>query len=147
MKFMKVGFVLVCAVIFAVACNQAANTPNIAKNVNAGNSSTNSTKPADPTLAPAVPPVGEVADGKKIYSTNCMICHQESGKGGKVTVEGKQLEPDDLTNAKMKAKSDEKLTGYIVDGAPDDGMPAFKGKLTDDQIKAVVQHLRSLQGS
>ena len=142
MNYCKLCIVFAAALIFATACDQASKTPNAG-----GNSTATTTKPADPTPAPPVPPANEIADGKKIYATNCMICHQDSGKGGKVTIEGKTIEPDDLTTAKMKAKTDEKLTGYIVDGATDNGMPAFKGKLTDDQIKAVVKHLRSLQGS
>jgi mono/diheme cytochrome c family protein len=74
-----------------------------------------------------------------------MTCHKDSGKGGKVTVDGRTMDPDDITTAKMKAKSDEKLFGYIHDGIEDEGMPAFKDKMTKDEITAVVQHVRTLQ--
>ena len=57
----------------------------------------------------------------------------------------RRLDPDDITTAKMAAKSDEKLTEYIVNGFPDDGMPAFKDKMTPEQIKAVIKHVRTLQ--
>ncbi len=89
----------------------------------------------------------EMAVGKNLYSVNCAVCHKESGKGGKVTVEGRTIEPDDITTAKMAAKSDEKLFQYIADGFPDDGMPAFKDKLTDTEMKALVKYMRSLQKS
>ena len=134
MKFIKFCLVFAAAGLFAIACSQAAKPPT------APNTVVNVNKPAETTSAP----VDEVADAKKLYATNCMICHKDSGKGGKVTIEGKTIEPDDLTSAKMKAKSDDKLVTYIIDGAPDDGMPAFKGKLTDDQIKSVVKYIRSL---
>ena len=76
---------------------------------------------------------------------NCMTCHKETGKGGKVTVEGKNLDPDDLTSERMKSKSDEKLYSYIADGIVDEGMPAFKDTLTAEEIKSVVAHMRTLQ--
>jgi mono/diheme cytochrome c family protein len=76
-----------------------------------------------------------------------MTCHKDSGKGGKITVEGRALNPDDITTAKMKAKPDEKFYGYIADGFPDDGMPAFKDKLKKEEIEAIIKHIRTLQGS
>ena len=42
--------------------------------------------------------------------------------------------------------TDEKLIGYVTNGVVDEGMPAFKGKLTDDEIKMAVAHVRRLQG-
>ena len=90
-------------------------------------------------------PDDEVASGKEIYATNCMICHKDTGKGGKVTIEGKNLNVDDLTSANLAKKSDDKLYGYISDGSPDDGMPSFADKLKPDEIKAVIAHVRTLQ--
>ncbi len=126
--------------ILASACGSTPQ-PNIPSG-NAANSNNNSVK------APSPAPTAEVAavrSGKDLYTIHCMTCHKDSGKGGKVTVEGKQLDPDDLTSANMKAKSDDKLFGYISDGIEDEGMPAFKDKLKPDEIKAVVAHLRELQ--
>jgi mono/diheme cytochrome c family protein len=74
-----------------------------------------------------------------------MICHKDTGKGGKMTQDGKTINPDDLTTAKMKAMTDEKLNGYVTNGIEDEGMPAFKGKLTTDEIKSVIRHVRTLQ--
>ena len=94
------------------------------------------------------PPATEVASaksGKELYVVNCLNCHGAFGKGGKVTVDGKSLDPDDLTSERMKAKTDEKLYGYISDGIVDEGMPAFKDTLKPDEIKAVVAHMRELQ--
>jgi mono/diheme cytochrome c family protein len=144
MKKTKLALVTIAlGVSLAAACGQTAqpgaNTPaaNTAANANAA-------KPA-----PAESPKTEVAamkSGKDLYTINCMTCHKDSGKGGKVTVEGKTLNPDDLTSANMKAKSDEKLYSYIADGIVDEGMPAFKDKLKPEEIKSVVAHLRELQG-
>lgn len=105
---------------------------------------------AAPTSAPAAAtsPAAEVASaksGKELYTVNCLNCHGAFGKGGKVTVDGKSLDPDDLTSERMKAKTDERLYGYIADGIVDEGMPAFKDTLKPDEIKAVVAHMRELQ--
>ena len=138
MKLLKLSITFIALAIFIVACGQAANTPVANNTVPKANQNTVTATPATVAVADS---------GKDLYSKNCMICHKENGTGGKITIEGKSIDPNDLTTDKMKAKTDEKLYGYIIDGAPDDGMPAFKGKLTDEQIKAVVKHVRSLQGS
>ena len=139
MNRLKLFLVLTALAIFVIACSQTTTTAN------KSNTATNTNSVAA-TPAPATP-VDEVAMAANLYTTNCMTCHRDSGKGGKVTVDGKSLNPSDLTADKMKTKSDEKLYQYVSDGSPDDGMPSFKGKLTADQIKAVIKHVRKLQGS
>ena len=139
MKLLKLSITFIALAIFIAACGQAANTP-VANNAVPKTNQNNAVAATPATVA--------VADnGKDLYAKNCMICHKENGTGGKITIEGKSIDPNDVTTDKMKAKTDEKLYGYILDGFPDDGMPAFKGKLTDEQIKAIVKHVRSLQGS
>jgi len=141
MKTIKLFFVALAVGIFLIACSQSATTPNTA------NTTANVTKPAtaSPTTPQPAATTDEVAIAKDLYVTNCANCHKENGKGGKVTVDGKALDPDDLTSAKMAAKPDDKLTGYINDGFPDDGMPAFKDKLKPEQVKLIVKHMRVLQ--
>ena len=141
MKFIKFALVLVFTVLFAIACGQTATTPNTTNVAVTTNKPANATTQAPLSVTTSI----DSAKGKDLYVTNCAACHKESGKGGKVTVEGKTMEPDDITTAKMAAKTDEKLTEYVVKGFPDDGMPAFKDKLTPDEIKAVVAHVRVLQ--
>ena len=68
-----------------------------------------------------------------------------SGKGGKVTIEGRSLKAEDLTKEQLRSASDDKLIRFIADGIEDEGMPAFKDKLTGDQIKLIVKHVRTLQ--
>ena len=140
MKAFKLCLIILAFAIFIAACNQAASTPNTT------NTTANVNKPAETAPAQSAEPTDELAAAKVLYAKNCMICHKDTGKGGKVTIEGKTLEPEDLTADKFKNKTDEKLFAYISDGVTDEGMPAFKGKLTDDQIKSVVKHIRTLQG-
>jgi len=138
MDRVKLVLTLLTAAIFAAACGQAVNTPVANKTGVITNQN------AAPAATPA--PVDAVAAARDLYATNCAICHRDTGKGGKVTVDGKSLDPSDLTSDKIKNWTDDKLATQISEGAPDDGMPAFKGKLTPEQIKTVIKHLRALQG-
>ncbi len=141
MNLFKLFVIIVAAAFFAVACGQS-STPNVS---NATANKSAAATPATPATTATQP--DEMAMAKQLYSANCAVCHKESGKGGKVTVEGNTIEPDDITTAKMAAKPDEKFYKYIADGFPEDGMPAFKSKLSDAEIQALIKHVRSLQKS
>ena len=99
--------------------------------------------------APKTPPVpaatlDEMASGKNVYEANCMVCHRSDGTGGKVSIEGENLDVENLTSAKMKSFPDEKLLGYIMNGIEDEGMPAFKGKLSEGEMRDVVKYIRTV---
>ena len=130
---------LVAALLLSVACSGPTPAPN------AGNKPVNAAPPASPQT-PATTANPAVGETKELFAAHCMICHKDTGKGGKVTIQGKNLNAEDLTSAKMAAKSDEQLTKYIVEGVEDEGMPAFQDKLTPEEIKLLVGHIRSLQG-
>lgn len=104
----------------------------------------NVAKPTNAAPEPA-PTVDQALMAAELYAVNCMICHKDSGKGGKVTIDGKTVSAEDLTAGKIKKMTNEKLVGYVTNGIEDEGMPAFKDKLTDDEIKTVVRHVRVLQ--
>ena len=138
MKNLKLSIVL-GALSFAIACGNAEPT-NTTANTEA-NSNVNSAA-ASTSAAPASP-ADETAMGKTLYEQNCAGCHREDGTGGKITIEGKSIDPDDLTSDKIKKIDDAKITKYVHDGIEDDGMPAFKDKLTEEQIRAVVRYVRT----
>jgi mono/diheme cytochrome c family protein len=138
MNFLKAVFILSALVIFLNACGEPAkNAVDNAANTTAAHGS-NSAAPAPSPAATA----DELAATREIYTISCSNCHKEDGTGGKVEILGKTIDPDDLTTDKMKKMSDEKYIKYIENGIPDEGMPAFKGKLTDQQIKDVVRYIR-----
>ena len=143
MKAFKLCLIILAFAVFIAACDQAASTPNTANTTRAASTPKNS---SDNTTAQPAATVDELAASKELYAKNCMVCHKDTGKGGKVTVEGKTLDPVDLTSDKMKNRSDEKLAKQISEGVPDEGMPAFKTKLSDDEIKSLVKYMRVLQG-
>ena len=88
------------------------------------------------------------ADGAKsiFEEKTCASCHGKDGKGD--TKMGKKLEIADLTDSKTQDKKDEELVKAIKEGAKKDGktrMAAFGGKLSDDEIKALVAYVRSFK--
>jgi mono/diheme cytochrome c family protein len=79
--------------------------------------------------------------GADVFKTKCASCHGADGKGE--TTIGKNLKLKDLGSADVQSKSDADLTKVIEDGKKP--MPAYKGKLTDDQIKDVLKYIRTLK--
>jgi mono/diheme cytochrome c family protein len=87
------------------------------------------------------------ADAKANWDANCAQCHGKSGAAD--TKMGKQLNAKDLTDSTVQAAfTDAKATKSIKEGVKENGkttMKAFGGKLTDDEIKALVAYVRTLK--
>jgi mono/diheme cytochrome c family protein len=87
------------------------------------------------------------ADPKALWGANCAQCHGKDGRAD--TKMGKQLSAKDLTDPKVQAAfTDAKATQSIKEGVKENGkttMKAFGGKLTDDEIKALVAYTRTLK--
>jgi mono/diheme cytochrome c family protein len=87
------------------------------------------------------------ADAKTNWDNNCAQCHGATGKGD--TKMGKMLSAMDLTDPKKQASfTDAKAAAAIKDGVKQNGkttMKAFGGKLSDDEIKALVAYVRRLK--
>jgi cytochrome c6 len=81
------------------------------------------------------------ADGAATFKGKCAMCHGADGAGQ--TTMGKNLGLKDLGSADVQKLSDADLTKITTDGKAK--MPAYKGKLTPEDIKAVVAHIRSLK--
>jgi cytochrome c6 len=78
------------------------------------------------------------AAGAAVYKSKCQTCHGPDGGG---TAVGKSLKVADLRSAEVQSKSDTELTQVISDGK--DNMPGFKGTISDDEIHAVLAHVRT----
>lgn len=142
MKFLKLGFILSSLTLFIFACSEdkptaPANTIIIA-NTNSSSGNTTPVNMNDPQSAET-----ETASTQKIYTEQCSRCHKEDGTGGRVEIDGTAINAEDFTEEKLKNMSDAKYIGYIENGVPGEGMPAFKDKLTDSEIKNLVKFIRS----
>lgn len=80
-------------------------------------------------------------DSAGLFKTKCAICHAPDGSGN--CPMGTKLGAKDLRSDEVQKKSDAELTGFITDGLGKT-MPAYKGKLADDQIKGLVGFIRSI---
>lgn len=127
-----VGSVSVALAVIACGSATGSNTVNVAK----------SNAVATPTPAASGAP-DELAASGQLYKDNCAKCHQDTGKGGKATIDGKNINARDLTSDKMKKRDDDKIFDDISEGSPDDGMPAFKSKLADAQIRDIIKYIRT----
>jgi cytochrome c6 len=78
------------------------------------------------------------ASGAGVYKSKCQTCHGPDGGG---TAVGKSLKVADLRSPDVQNRSDAELTQVISDGK--DNMPGFKGAITDDEIQAVLAHVRT----
>ena len=87
------------------------------------------------------------ADPKTNWTNNCMQCHGPDGSAN--TSMGKALNAKDLTNAQIQSSfTDAEAAAAIKDGVSKDGttrMIAFGGRLSDDEIKALVAYVRTLK--
>jgi cytochrome c6 len=87
------------------------------------------------------------ADVKEIWTRDCQKCHGEDGKGQ--TKMGAKAGVKDYTDAKVQAEmKDENAIKAIKEGIKEDGkekMKAYGDKLSDDEVKALVAHVRSFK--
>ena len=75
-----------------------------------------------------------IARGEKIFAQSCSVgyCHGVAGAAGRgPRLRGRTFPKDYLLNVTR-------------DGIPSSAMPAWKGRLKDDEIRAVVEYVASL---
>jgi mono/diheme cytochrome c family protein len=99
--------------------------------------------PGGTPVAAAAP--GDAGRGKAIYEQRCLACHGPQGKGDGPT--GKVLVPPaaDFTSAASKKKSDADLLEIIENGKPPTAMIAWKGQLSDQDIRHVLAYVKTLR--
>jgi mono/diheme cytochrome c family protein len=87
-----------------------------------------------------------VERGKKIYETQCAMCHGEKGDGKGEIVEDMHINPPDFTKPETLAKrTDGALFTIIQIG--DSDMPGQGKRMTDTYKWELVNYLRSLSGA
>ena len=79
--------------------------------------------------------------GADVYKTKCSACHGKNGAGD--TMLGRNLKLRPLASDDVQKQSDEELFTIISKGKK--RMPPFERKLSRDQIRDLVKHIRSLK--
>ena len=78
-------------------------------------------------------------EGDAVFKARCTGCHGSDGKGKAA------IGTPDFTSAKtLSALSDTDVVDTISNGRKGTIMPAWKGKLSDEEIAAVAAYVRSL---
>ncbi|HJX88923.1 MAG TPA: cytochrome c [Pyrinomonadaceae bacterium] len=95
---------------------------------------------APTTAASPAKPVDEFAAARVNYQKNCEGCHGETGEGGLVKVENKQIKVPSLKADHAKKHTDEQITKMITNG--EEQMPSFKNKLKPAEITELVKYVR-----
>ena len=93
------------------------------------------------TILTLVTPLSMFAsDGAALYKAKCAACHGPDGSGQ--TAMGKSMKLRDLRSPEVQKQTDKELYDVTADGKGK--MPAYKTKLTEADINALVAHMRAL---
>ena len=79
--------------------------------------------------------------GADTYKAKCAMCHGADGLGA--TPAGKAMKAASFKDPAIVKAPDAQLIAIVKSGK--NKMPAYAGKLTDDQIKAAVAYIRTLE--
>ena len=122
------SLVLISNLIFTKAFAQQKpwNTPKeaqVIKNPLAGNTAT-------------------LAEGKKLYVTNCAPCHGDKGRGDGPAAQALIPKPADHSSAVVQSETDGSLYWKLTQGR--NPMPAYGKILTEQQRWELVNYIRTL---
>ena len=139
MKFLKLALIFAAFALFIIACTQ-----NKIANMNvAENTAVNVNSTANIPQATTDTPGDQLASARKIYSEKCIKCHKEDGAGGVTTFDdGSKVKAPNFASDRKRKDKDEDWIETINNGAKEDGMPAYKGKIGDEDIKNLVKYIR-----
>lgn len=104
-------------------------------------------------IAVAIAPLqSQPTRGKAVYDAHCVECHGDSGRGDGAAAAFLNPRPRDFTTGKYKIRStetgsvptDDDLIQAVRQGLYGTAMPGWDRILPDDDIRAVVGHIKSL---
>ena len=101
------------------------------------------------TVDPAAPPApaapfltpDEFVQARATFNAACARCHRVSGEGGTADFgDGAKLTVPSFKQGHTLSDTNEKFARQIANGG--NGMPAFKSRLTPEQIDGLVRFIR-----
>ncbi|HST20619.1 MAG TPA: c-type cytochrome [Blastocatellia bacterium] len=150
MKSLKSGLVVSLAVLLSAACtvtettntntNRNSSAPVAATPANTNAASTNSNTSANSNTSGAATTLDAAALFNNDTAPKCASCHRADGKGVEPMKASMKDLPDFTNAAWQKKATDAEMIETIKNGHKP--MPAYKDKLTEDQIKALVAYVR-----
>ncbi len=99
--------------------------------------------PADAIPQPELPPLAStdaevIAAGEKLYDVACSNCHGSDGQGTRMA-------PALNVQSFLADTNDQAIKAIISQGVPDTRMPAWGGRLTDEELNSLVSFIRAWQ--
>jgi mono/diheme cytochrome c family protein len=126
MKRFPIVVIAATAALFFTSCDRTSTSPN----TNNGSSQTTATATPDAFAA-----------ARAIFEKDCKECHGANGAGGRVKLEdGTRLRVPSFREGHALRHPDSDFVKQIEKGG--DGMPAFKDKLTPQQITEMISFIR-----
>jgi putative copper export protein/mono/diheme cytochrome c family protein len=99
----------------------------------------------DAQINPIPPNSQSITAGQDLFTTHCVLCHGESGKGDGPVGLALNPRPADLTqHAIPGVHTDAQLFEWITNGFPGSQMPPFKTTLSDTDRWNLVNFIRTL---
>ena len=91
--------------------------------------------------AVVAPALAAGPNGQELYEKKCAMCHGKDGVA-KATGKGSGNFNDPAWQEKNTAEA---IVTATTDGIKDTKMPAYKDKLTADEIKAIAEYIKTLK--
>jgi mono/diheme cytochrome c family protein len=82
-----------------------------------------------------------LAGSADTYKTKCSACHGVNGAGD--TMIGRNLQLRSLASPEVQKLTDDEL--FVIISKGKNKMPSFDHKLSQDQIRELVKHIRALK--
>ena len=127
MKLCLLASLSIAAFVIVIGCNQPANV------------NTRVVTTSTPTPVATATPDALVTAGIN-YARHCESCHGVEGVGGIAEVEDKKIKVPSLKEGHALKHTDDDFVEQISEG--EEEMPAFKDKLSPDEINALVKFIR-----
>ena len=128
MKLSRTSLLIALFAFFITSCSKQATGPT-------------STRPSANNAGTAAATPDPFAATRGLFAKDCQTCHGVEGKGGPVKLEdGTRLKVPSLREGRALRHPDSDFRKQIQAGG--DGMPAFKDKLSHEQIDELIKFIR-----
>ena len=88
--------------------------------------------------------IADLERGRSYYAQLCLPCHGAAGRGYGEWAYRMTPRPADLTGERTMGRSDERLLAVIGKGVPATAMRGWDDRLSDTQIRQVLDYVRHL---
>lgn len=85
-----------------------------------------------------------LAIGRALFNQKCASCHGDNGKSQTPFAAVMPIRPKDLTGEEVRALGEGEIYSAISNGVEPSGMPAFKGRVTDEALWQIALYAQRL---